>query len=289
MTPQLGFPWISTRKGRPARLRVRPWLAPRMATAVLRIPDPRVVPLPMPMPLVTRGGPQIFVHEGARQALERRFIAAFAGPVQLAVTDNRRRMITHSKARGTLRVRVHMMFLGAPDRIRDALVAYVVNGEREASQVIGDYIDQNLHRIRASRAVLGPLKTRGEVHDLLAILGELNNAYFGGALSNVLITWGRNTRSAVGGERKSIKLGSYSAVERLIRIHPVLDRPWVPRYFVAYIVYHELLHHVVPEVRQGRRTILHPPEFLRREREFRHYERAAAWEHKHIDRLLRAR
>lgn len=286
MTPQLGFPWVSTRKARVANARVRPWLAPRMATAVLRVPDPRVVPLPLP--LLTPGGPQIFVHEGARQALERRLFAAFGGPVQLAVTDNRRRMVTHSKVRGALRVRVHMMFLGAPDRVRDALVAYVVHGDRDASQVIGSYIDQNLHRIRASRAVSGPLKTRGNVHDLLAILGDLNHEYFGGALSDVLITWGRSGATA-SRSRKSIKLGSYSAVERLIRIHPVLDRPWVPRYFVAYIVYHELLHHVVPEVRQGRRTILHPPEFLRREREFRHYERAAAWEHKHIDRLLRAR
>jgi len=258
-----------------------------MATAALRVPDPRVVPLPLP--LLTPAGPQIFVHEGARQGLERRLIAAFGGPVQLAVTDNRRRMITHSKSRGTLRVRVHMMFLGAPDRIRDALVAYVVHGHKEASQVIGDYIDQNLHRIRAWRPVPGPLKTRGEVHDLVAILAELNHEYFGGALGDVLVTWGRRTSCERGKERRTIKLGSYSAVERLIRVHPVLDRPWVPRYFVAYIVYHELLHHVVPEVRVGRRTILHPPEFVRREREFRHYERAVAWEHKHIDRLLRAR
>ncbi|HET9955021.1 MAG TPA: hypothetical protein VFQ61_10980 [Polyangiaceae bacterium] len=257
-----------------------------MATAVLRVPDPRVVPLPLPF--VTPAGPQIFVHEGARQALERRFMAAFGGPVQLAVTDNRRRMVTHSCTKGTLQVRVHMMFLGAADRVRDALVAYVVRGDKEASQIVGEYIDQNLHRIRASRPVPGPLKTRGEVHDLVPILAEINAEYFGGALSDVLITWGRRSATR-GGTRHSIKLGSYSAVERLVRINPVLDKPWVPRYFVAYIVYHELLHHVVPEVRSGGRTILHPPEFQRREREFRHFERAVAWEHKHIDRLLRSR
>jgi hypothetical protein len=198
-------------------------------------------------------------------------------------------MVTHSRARGTLRVRVHMMFLGAPDRVRDALVAYVVHGNREASQVVGQYIDRNLHRIRASRAVPGPLKTRGEVHDLLPILGELNADYFGGALSDVLVMWGRRSASQEGRPRRSIKLGSYSAIERLVRVNPVLDKPWVPRYFVAYIVYHELLHHVVPEVRNGRRVVLHPPEFLRREREFRHFARAAEWEHKHVNRLLRAR
>lgn len=286
MTPQLGFPWISAPK--PSRRRLaarRRSLAPRMATAVLRVPDPRVVPLELPF--LTPGGPQIFVHEGARQALERRFIAAFAGPVQLAVTDNRRRMVTHSRSKGALRVRVHMMFLGASDRVRDALVAYVVHSNREASQIVGEYIDQNLHRIRASQ-VPGPLRTRGEVHDLVAILGELNEEYFGGALSDVLVTWSRRTPRQGERVRKSIKLGSYSAVERLVRIHPVLDKPWVPRYFVAYIIYHELLHHVIPALPSNGRSRLHPPEFMRREREFRHFERAAAWEHKHIDRLLRA-
>src|SRR5690606_1194002 len=260
---------------------------PRMATAALRVPDPRVVPLPLPW--VTPAGPQIFVHEGARQALERRLVAAFGGPVQLAVTDNRRRMITHSKAKGTLRVRVHMMFLGAPDRVLDALVAYVVHGDRQASQTVGEYIDRNLYRIRASRPVPGPLKTRGQVHDLVEILSELNAEYFSGVLSDVLITWGRMARPPRGRARRTITLGSYSAVARLIRVHPVLDRPWVPRYFIKYIVLHELLHHVMPEVRVGGRTQLHPPEFLQREREFRHYERAVAWERRHIDRLLRAR
>ena len=107
-------------------------------------------------------------------------------------------------------------------------------------------------------------------------------------MSDVLITWGRkSTRHAA--KRTSIKLGSYSATERLIRIHPVLDQRWVPRYFVQYIVYHELLHHLVPEARVAGRTLLHPPEFLRREREFQQFSRALTWEQKNIDRLLRSR
>jgi hypothetical protein len=44
----------------------------------------------------------------------------------------------------------------------------------------------------------------------------------------------------------------------------------------------------MPPVRVGGQTLLHPPEFLRREREFRHYERAIAWEEAHITRLLKA-
>ena len=285
MRRQITFPWLPVKAGRVARARGSVQVAPRMAPAAVRIPDPRLIQ--MPLRFVTNG-PQIFVHEGARQALERRFEAAFPGPVQLAVTDNRRRMVTHTKVRGVLRVRLHMMFLDAPERVLDALVDYVVDDDRDASQLVGAYIDANSHRIRAWRPVPGPLRTRGQVHDLLALHAQLNDVYFGSSLSDLSITWGRRT-SPRGNKRRTIKLGSYSAVERLVRLHPALDAEWVPRYFVSYVLYHEMVHHVVPPVRVGARTILHPPEFVRREREFKHFERAMAWEAKHITRLLRAR
>jgi len=252
----------------------------------VRIPHPEQVALPLRF---TGGGPQIFVHEGARQALERRLDQAFGGVVQLSVTDNRRRMVTRTQMNGVLKVRVHMMFLDASERVVDALVRYVVDGDREASEVVGEFIESNSHRIRAVQLVRGPLRPRGNVHDLYAILSDVSQRYLGSsAPPDVLITWGRHTHPS-GGPRKTIKLGSYSATERLIRIHPVLDREWVPRYFVSYIVYHELLHHVVPSVKDGGRALLHSAEFLRREREFRFFERAMEWERKNIHRLLNSR
>jgi hypothetical protein len=250
-----------------------------MAMAALRIPASRALDAD-----AVFVGPRIFVHEGTRQALVRRMELASGGPVQLSVTDNLRRMVTRTRVRGTLRVRVHMMFFGAPERVRQALVEYVVHGHRRASKILGAFIEENQHRIRASQPVRGPLATRGRYHDLAQILADVGGRYFPGSVGDVLVTWGRRTRPP-GKARRTIKLGSYSAPERLVRIHPALDRPWVPRYFVAYIVYHELLHHVIPMTPGG----VHPPELLRREREFSQYERAIAWEQKHIDRLLRSR
>jgi hypothetical protein len=280
----LSFPWITA----PARLKKASRTlshVPRMAPSAVRIPDARMATLPLRFSGV---GPQIFVHEGARQALERRLNLAHQGVVQLSVTDNRRRMVTQTLVGSVLKVRVHMMFLDAPERVVQALIRYVVEAERKASVIIGEYIEKNSHRIRAVKPTRGPLKTRGRHHDLVAILHEVSSKYFREAAGDVLITWGRRG-NAPRGARKSIKLGTYSATERLIRVHPVLDREWVPRYFVSYIVYHELLHHLVPAVNDGGRAQLHPSEFLRREREFRHYERSIAWERKHIGRLLRSR
>jgi hypothetical protein len=284
--PQEAFPWMKSRSAALVR-RGRGsghLLAPRMATAAVRIPLPSLEQMPLDLP---GSGPQIFIHEGARQMLERRLELAAAGPVQLAVTDNRRRMVTQTRIRGTLRVRLHMMFLDAPERIKEALVRYIARGDRSASQLVGDYIESNSFRIRAERPITQPLNTAGKFHDVAAILERIDKRYFGGALGDVQVTWGRKT-SPRGESRTSIKLGTYSATERLVRIHPVLDKRWVPRYFVAYIVFHELLHHVVPPVKLGRFTLLHPPEFLRRERAYPHYLRAIAWENRHLDRLLRS-
>jgi hypothetical protein len=194
------------------------------------------------------------------------------------------------------------MFLDAPPRVVSALVKYLTSDDREASRIVGAYIEANGARLARRRPRAIPLHAKGSTHDLLAIFSDLNERYFGGGC-HALVTWGRRTRRKRGVPRRSIKLGSYSSLERLIRIHPVLDKSWVPRYFVAYVVYHEMLHHMIPAARGTSRAaswsvasesatrgprVLHPPEFLERERLFRKYERALEWERRHIGRLLRA-
>jgi hypothetical protein len=266
--------------------------APRLAGKVLGRPRAplafRAAPgrgLPLVFP--TRA-PQIFVHEGARQALERKLMASFPGLVILSITDNRHSIISRSVGRGVLRARVHHMFLDAPQVIVDALVAYVARGDKVASALIGEYIEEHGDRLlRQTRP--SALRTKGKHHDLLAIFNELNARYFDG-LANPLITWGKRGRKSTR-PRTTIKLGSYSAVERLIRIHPTLDRTWVPRYFVASIIHHEMLHHMMPSSAVhllGSRRCVHPPAFRERERQFAHFTRSLDWEKRHIGRLLRS-
>jgi hypothetical protein len=257
-------------------------MARAQVAAAIRIPERVGAQLRLVFPSAS---PRLFVHEGARQALERKLRMAFPGPVILSITDNRHSIITHRVQRGVLHARVHHMFLDAPAPVVDALVRYVTRGDREASAVLGDHIDSNGFRL-ARRKRDAPLTTKGKHHDLLELFTSINERYFGGTI-HALITWGKRptVRSK---HRRTIKLGSYSAVDRLIRVHPALDHPWVPRYFVAYVVYHEMLHHVIPGSRGLGRVNLHPPEFKERERQFRYFERAMEWETRHVGRLLRA-
>ncbi len=279
------------------------WWSPRQApsrgvsAAAIRIPERMSAQLALVFPTVS---PQLFVHEGARQSLERKLKAASPGrPVVLSITDNRCSIISHSVKQGVLHARIHHMFLDAPPRVIDALVRYVTRDDRSASTIVGNYIEANGTRLARRRPRAIPLHTKGAQHDLLAIFEDLNRRYFDGGC-HALVTWGRRQPRRTKAPKKTIKLGSYASLERLIRIHPVLDRAWVPRYFVAYVVYHEMLHHMIPSARGSARSaaslasgtagrrVLHPPELLEREREFRNFERAIAWEKRHLARLLRA-
>jgi hypothetical protein len=257
-----------------------------MGAVAIRLPERMSSQLQLVVPQVS---PRLFVHEGARQALERKLMSAYPAPVNLSITDNRQSIISHAIEDGVLRVRIHHMFLDAPPRVLDALVRYVTDGDRESSILVGHYIEANAGRLaRRSRQV--PLVTKGKRHDLLHIFQDLNERYFDGMV-NALVTWGTAPRTAGGrraNPRRTIRLGSYGAVDRLIRVHPSLDRAWVPRYFVAFVVYHEMLHHVMPTSRGSGRRNLHPPEFVAREREFRYFERAIGWEKAHLSRLLRS-
>ncbi len=270
---------------RDARARARGGepVGPAPATAVvIRLPERMAASYEA---LIPRSSPRLYVHEGARQALERRLEAASPVPVSLAITDNRHSIISHTRHGGMLRARVHHMFLDAPLAIQHALIRYVTEADREASVALGSFIESRSDRL-ARRANGRALATKGKHHDLLGLIADLNARYFGNTV-NALITWGRQVRRP-GGSRVTIKLGSYDDNERLIRINPALDKPWVPRYFVAFIVFHEMLHHVVPAKRVDARRELHPAEFRDREQTFRHYARALVWEQKNLARLLRS-
>jgi hypothetical protein len=85
-----------------------------------------------------------------------------------------------------------------------------------------------------------------------------------------------------------MRFGVYLPGTQLIRIHPALDQAFVPGYFVEFIVYHELLHHVIPPVRLNGRYQIHSPRFRQHERDFPAYAEAMAWSRQSLRRLLRS-
>jgi hypothetical protein len=146
-------------------------------------------------------------------------------------------------------------------------------------------MNENLHRVRRTPRELPPLVTRGRAHDLGLVFADVNERCFGGRM-RVPITWGRGVGRA---RRSGLTFGSYDPVLALIRIHPVLDRPTVPRFFLESVVHHEMLHHQLGGVsdRAGR-TVYHTRAFREAEARFPHHRAALAWEKEHLPELLRA-
>lgn len=205
--------------------------------------------------------------------------------VSVILTDNRHTMLSVRKiAKKHYQIRAHHMFATAPAYVTQALAQYVEENCRTASTTLGRYIDEHDHLVRPRPKRSFPIKLQpvGQFHDLQNIFDTLNAKYFNGRI-NARITWGPRTK---GRRRQSMRMGSYSLEEQLIRIHRSLDRAMVPRYFVEWVVYHEMLHQVHGvQIVNGRRCY-HSPEFEQDEALFEEYEPARIWERENIDYLL---
>lgn len=194
--------------------------------------------------------------------------------VSLIITDNSTSMISVKSGGNTITVRLHRMFLSAGNDVISELAQFI-RKRKGKIPLIRDFIRQNSGCLKKTvrKAVIN---AQGEYYNLSDIYRSINEEYFGGMVS-AFITWGtKSPRYAV----RKRTLGSYSghANIHLIRINPVLDRRSIPRYFIEFVVYHEMLHaDMAAEIKNGRRCV-HSKEFKRREKLFKQYDKAAAWE-----------
>jgi hypothetical protein len=209
-----------------------------------------------------------------------------AAPVTVTWTNNRTVMLSVKRhVSAGYRVRLHRMFCQAPDSVWHALLVYIRDPNAVAQRAIRAYINRHRHLIcrppqpeERSRA----LQPQGHYFDLDSIFRALNQTYFANRVE-ARITW---SRQAPKGPRTSIRFGSYQARDKLIRIHRALDQPFVPRYVIENVVFHEMLHQVIPRQRVNGRWSVHPPEFRRQEQRYPQHRQAEQWQRRHLYRLL---
>ena len=207
---------------------------------------------------------------GIRQRLE----DSTGRAVKLVLTDNATSLMSIREKGSYLAVRLHRMFLDAGEDVLAEIARYACTLKGETPR-FWEFVNANLHRITARRRK-ARIRHEGRVYHLGDIFEGLNKEYFGGRLRST-ITWGARTRRRA----RSRTLGSYLGSDDLIRVNPILDAIRVPRYYIEYVVYHEMLHAEratlevgLPESARRR----HDAEFKRREQEFRDYGRAMAFE-----------
>lgn len=208
----------------------------------------------------------------------------------IVLTDNTSSLLSfHPGDDGqAARLRIHRMFLHACPDTMDALAIWLTRrrSARYAAK-IDTFIRDHLHLVRDDSGRRIRMRTLGRYYDLKELFCEVNRIHFEDSVS-ARIMWGRMPAAK---RRRSIRLGSYTLEDRLIRIHPLLDQAFVPRYFVRYIVFHEMLHDFlgIEETPSGRR-IAHSAEFRLMERSYPDYMRSIEWHENpgNLSRLLHA-
>ncbi|MGC2061497.1 MAG: SprT-like domain-containing protein [Thermodesulfovibrionales bacterium] len=195
--------------------------------------------------------------------------------IRLTLTDNASSMISFRKESGVTFLRLHRMFLQAGPDVVDEIARFIRN-MRLKTPLIRQFIREYAGALPVRPAKRTVLVAQGKYHDLSEMGRIVNNQYFKGTIS-AGITWGtRKTGHAI---RRRI-LGSYNSRTNTIRINPILDRKNVPQYYLEFIIYHEMLHADMGVARKNGRREVHSREFRRREKMFRHFEKALLWEKK---------
>jgi len=214
----------------------------------------------------------LFVHAawGAEERL-RRFLADESDKrVDLILTRNRVSMVSlRFISSSHVRLRLHEHFLSAPEEVWGALADYIRTQRSCSWKIVSEFagsIDVSSEETEARK--LG-LRSGGRVYDLDKIARGVNREFFNGRVK-YRIGWGRERPESRGRGRrgKSIRYGSWSRVGGIIRIHPLLDDERVPLKFVEYIVFHEMLHAIVPSEHRGDRRCDHSATFRAFERRF---------------------
>lgn len=194
-------------------------------------------------------------------------------PVFLTLTRNTVSMLSVRERQSGIFVRLHRIFLNAGTDVLDEIGTFIKRRKKPILKV-REFILRNQSSIGERKPRSLNIKSTGRYYNLLDLFTALNRDYFRGTVT-ASVTWGKKSpRRAV----RKRRLGSFQRDRNIIRINPALDSSSVPRYFIEYVVYHEMLHAAASFESSAGGQRVHSREFKRREKDFKYYEQALAWE-----------
>jgi hypothetical protein len=205
------------------------------------------------------------------------FLQARGVEADVKINNNFRTYLSvqrYNRRGSVLRLSLHKIFLSAPDNVLEALIAFI-RGDREARKVIRDYVALSRKGLDYSSLVdKETLITKGKAFDLSEIFNELNARYFGGTVDASITYFGKDKRH----KGRTHTLGTYCSTRKLIKIHAMLDSATVPKHVIEYVVYHEMLHAVIPEIKGATGQVrVHHRVFKQQEKLFHQFAPAKQW------------
>ncbi len=185
--------------------------------------------------------------------------------------ENKSSYLSVKKVHNRFELRLHKLFQKAPSPVLEAIVSYAVKRDASSKKIIKQmaflYFSQET---KPSNII----NSQGKYYDLQEMYDRLSVPF--PSLPQITIGWATVKKK---GTFRHMTFGSYDQHTRQIRIHPLLDDLKVPKFFVEFVVFHEILHAVIPtKINHDARCIMHSRQFRQLEKTFPEYEMAKQWE-----------
>ncbi len=216
------------------------------------------------------------VELGEAQAFLEEFSGLLGHSIEITVQNNRSMWLRIERVLWRTKLFMHVSLLRSPKSVKIALANYIKRGakDKQASAKLNQYLEEHASQKSAKPRPI-TLMSKGEIYDLDEIYREVNAEYFQNSLK-LDITW----FSTQARKKRFATLGLFDERRALIKINKALDSGRCPRFFVAFVVYHEALHHIHPvtfnEKRQKR--VIHGKAFREDEKKFSRFIEAKKWQ-----------
>jgi hypothetical protein len=212
----------------------------------------------------------------------------FAGELKIGFHQNTCTMASLSRRGRRQSLRLHRLFTQAPPSVLEAVVrsffTRAPHGQAQRlRERIFDFLAENESAAGEWSSPFDLGSSRGRVHDLEEVQEAIRRDHLP-QCPRLRIGWSRRASASLMGKWLATPAGLPSVVV----VNRLLDDPRVPRYYVEYVVFHELLHELIPIRRERGRWVRHPVEFRRLERQFPSFREAVDWEQANVWRLFSA-
>ncbi len=178
---------------------------------------------------------------------------------------------------GVIFVRISDKLLNAPDETIQA-IGYILfdklfrrKTRKEIRHLYRNYINQYIvpdlpsieHKVSSAYSSLG------KYYNLDNIFDKVNQQYFNSSVKKPILGWSLN--------HSKQRLGFYDHSRNLLVISRIFDKKRIPDYVREFLMYHEMLHIVIPVQKKNGRRSIHPIHFVQKEKCFREYDQVQKW------------
>ena len=208
--------------------------------------------------------------------------------VKIQFTNNSCTMVSKYERAGTPHLRVHHLFRKAPrallrDLVRFCFLRVTRKTSRRVRAELMDFLEQHREETLAPYPKSRRLPPKGQHYDLSVLLPKVSFEHFRDLKTEPEIAWTRQPHRTLMGKW----IPTPNGYRNLILINRLLDNPMAPKFYVEFVIFHELLHELMPVSRECGRWMHHPPEFQRRERKHPDFRAAQRWEEEALPVLYR--